>query len=248
MNLKDKKLPLIAGGAAVVVILLLLIFKPSDKSGDQGPEVISKRVKIELQDTATDISASTESTMDGAAQTEAAPAMVAQPSSPPVPEAKSAPVQAKIEPEAAPSKPAATAVVPVPAPRRVEQAVKEEKKAPVEKVIDAPKAVKTVKTVEKTKKAAASKRIHAGNAWALNIASFPSLSEAQSLAGKLKKGGYNAYVAGFTKDSFKWHRVRVGFFASRDEAAKAAASIQSKFRVDKPWIAKPDAAELKAHL
>lgn len=249
MNLKDKKLPLIAGGAAVVVILLLLIFMPSDKSGDQGPEVISKRVKIELQDAATDISASTESTIDGTAPTEAAPAMVAQPSSPPVPEAKPAPVQAKIEPEAIESKPAATAVAPSPAPRRVEQAVKEEKKAPVEKVVtEAPKAVKTVKTVEKTKKAAASKRIHAGNAWALNIASFPSLSEAQSLAGKLKKGGYNAYVAGFTKDSFKWHRVRVGFFASRDEAAKAAASIQSKFRVDKPWIAKPDAAELKAHL
>lgn len=247
MNLKDKKLPLIAGGAAVIVILLLLIFMPSDKSGDQGPEVISKRVKIELQDTATDISASTESTIDGAAPTEAAPAMVAQPSTPLVPEAKP-PVQAKIEPKAIESKPAATAVASSPAPRRVEQAVKEEKKASVEKVLDAPKAVKTVKTVEKTKKAAASKRIHAGNAWALNIASFPSLSEAQSLAGKLKKGGYNAYVAGFTKDSFKWHRVRVGFFSSRDEAAKAAASIQSKFRVDKPWIAKPDAAELKAHL
>ncbi|MBI2399568.1 MAG: SPOR domain-containing protein [Deltaproteobacteria bacterium] len=247
MNLKDKKLPLIAGGAAVVVILLLLIFMPSDKSGDQGPEVISKRVKIELQDTATDISASAESTVDNAAP-EGAPAMVAQPSTTPVPEAKPAPAQAKIEPKAAESKPSAIALPAVPAPRRVEQAVK----APVEKTLDAPKAVKTVKTatksVEKTKKAAASKRIAAGNAWALNIASFPSLSEAQSLAGKLKKGGYNAYIAGFTRDSFKWHRVRVGFFASRDEASKAAAAIQSKFRVDKPWIAKPDAAELKAHL
>lgn len=249
MNLKDKKLPLIAGGAVVVVILLLLIFMPSDKSGDQGPEVISKRVKIEMADTATDISASTESTVDNAAPVETAPAMVAQPSTTPAPEAKpAAPVQTKIEPKTVEPKPAATAVAPAPAPRRVEQAVK----APVEKTLEAPKTVKTVKTekkaVEKTKKAAASKRIVAGKAWALNIASFPNLSEAQSLAGKLKKGGYNAYVSGFTKDSFKWHRVRVGFFASRDEASKAAAAIQSKFRVDKPWIAKPDAAEFKAHL
>lgn len=253
MNLKDKKLPLIAGGAVVVVILLLLIFMPSDKSGDQGPEVISKRVKIELQDTATDISASTESTVDSAAPAQGAPAVVAQPSPVPVPEAKpAAPVQAKTEHEAVKPKPAATAAAPAPAPRHIEQAVKEEKKAPVEKTLEAPKAVKTVKTekktVEKTKKAAVSKRVLAGNAWALNIASFPSLSEAQSLAGKLKKGGHNAYVAGFTKDSFKWHRVRVGFFASRDEAAKAAAAIQSRFNVDKPWIARPDAAELKAHL
>jgi len=248
LNLKDKKLPLIAGGAVVVVILLLLIFMPSDKSGDQGSEVISKRVKIELADTATDISASTESTVDNAAPTQA-PAMTAQTSIPPVPEAKpAAPVQAKTEPETVKPKPAATAIAPAPAPRRVEQAVK----APVEKTLEAPKAVKTVKTekkaVEKTKKAAASKRIVAGKAWALNIASFPSLSEAQNLAGKLKKGGYNAYVAGFTKDSVRWHRVRVGFFASRIEAAKAGEAIKSKFRVDKPWIAKPDAAELKAHL
>lgn len=246
MNLKDKKLPLIAGGAVVVVILLLLIFMPSDKSGDQGPEVISKRVKIELADTATDISASTESTVDNAAPVQA-PAMTAQPTIPPVPEAKPAPVQTKIEPKAAPPTPAATAVAPAPAPKRAEQAVK----APVEKTVEAPKAIKTVKTekkaVEKTKKAVASKRITPGKAWALNIASFPNLSEAQSLAGKLKKGGYNAYISGFTKDSFKWHRVRVGFFASREEASKAAAVIQSKFRVDKPWIAKPDAAEIKAH-
>lgn len=252
MNLKDKKLPLIAGGAVVIVILLLLIFMPSDKSGDQGPEVISKRVKIDLQDTATDISASTESTVDGAAPSQS-PDMTAQPTIPPVPETKPAPVQAKVEPKAAPPKPAAAAVAKAPAPKRVEQAVKEEKKAPVEKALEAPKAVKTVKTettktIVKTKKASsASKSISTGKAWALNIASFPNLSEAQSLAGKLKKGGYNAYVSGFTKDSFKWHRVRVGFFASREEASKAASVIQSKFRVDKPWIAKPDAAELKAH-
>jgi cell division septation protein DedD len=139
-----------------------------------------------------------------------------------------------------------------PAPRRVEQAVKEEKKAPVEKVkTETPKAVKAVKAVKKaaeTKKVAASKRILPGSALVLNIASFSSLPEAQVLVGKLKKAGYNAYITGFMKDSVRWHRVRVGFFSSRTEATRAGRSIQSKFRVDKPWIAKPDASELKAHL
>jgi len=242
LNLKDRKIPLIAGGAAVVVILLLLIFMPSDKSGDQGPEIISKRVKIELPEE-TDTAASADTTIDGATiqpSTEAVPAE--QPSTVKPAETKPATVTV------AESKPAA--IAPAPAPTRLEQALREEKNATPAKALDAPKAV--VKTVKKaavsTKKTAAKKQIAAGNAWALNIASFPSLSEAQNLAGKLKKGGYNAYVAGFTKDSIRWHRVRVGFFASKIEAAKAGEAIKSKFRVDKPWIAKPDAAELKAHL
>lgn len=237
MNLKDRKIPFIAGGAAVAVILLLLIFMPSDKSGDQGQEVISKRVKIELQDTEADIYAST----DISASADVSSAGADQPATP----TPAAVVQGGPPAQAKPEGPTVKTLVP-PAPA---ETVKEVKLPPVKKA--EPKQVKTVKT-EKKKTLSASKpaarRITADNAWALNIASFPSLSEAQGLAGKLKKGGYNAYVTGFTKDSIKWHRVRVGFFASRDEAARAGKAIQSKFRVDKPWIAKPDAAELRAHL
>lgn len=254
MNLKDRKIPLIAGGAAVVVILLLLIFMPSDKSGDQGPEVISKRVKIELQDTEADISASADASTDAgalqpipAAPAEtpvAAPAAVAKPAAPPaLPDAKSGPAQAKTEGAAK------TVASPAPAPKKFELTVKEVNLPPVEKA--EPKPVRTVKAEKKAAEAAKKptvKRLSAANAWTLNIASFPSLSEAQGLAGKLKKGGYNAYVSGFTKDSVRWHRVRVGFYASRDEAARAGKAIQAKFRVDKPWITRPEAAELKAHL
>lgn len=230
MNLKDKKLPVIIAGAAVVVILLFLIFMPSKEPDEQGPEVISKRVKIEMTDTSADISASIEPTTAGEpappVPVAAAPAPLAPP---PVIEAKPAPVEPK---------PEIKAVMPPPAP-----AVKAE----------APKAVKTVKPVKKAaekpkKTAVAKKKMAPGDALALNIASFTSLSEAQNLAGKLKKGGFNAYIASFTKDSVRWHRVRVGFFASRDEAMRAGKTIQSKFNVDKPWIAKPDATELKAHL
>lgn len=237
--MKDKKLPWIAAGAAIVVIVLVLKFMPGSTPDENSPEVISKRVKIELQDTATDISASIEPTAEGmpsmpVTQTTAeAPQPVATPAAPQVVAPKPVAVQPKIETKAA--------VEPKPATP-----------APSVKV-EAPKAVKTVKTekkaVEKAKKTpVASKKIAPSKALALNIASFTSLSEAQGLAGKLKKGGYNAYIASFTKDSVRWHRVRVGFFASRDEAARAGKAIQSKFHVEKPWIAKPDATELKTHL
>ena len=66
MNLKDKKLPIIVAAAAAVVILLFLIFKPGSGPDEQGPEVISKRVKIEMPETATDLSASIEPTTEGA--------------------------------------------------------------------------------------------------------------------------------------------------------------------------------------
>lgn len=230
MNLKDKKLPVIIAGAVVVVILLILIFMPGKGPDEQGPEVISKRVKIEMTDTSADISASIEPTTAGEPTPATAPVAAPAPVAPaPVMEAKPAPVEPK----------AAVRVVP-PAP------------APTVKA-EAPKTVKTVKPVKKAvekpkKTAVAKKKIAPAGTLALNIASFTSLSEAQNLAGKLKKGGYNAYIASFTKDSVRWHRVRVGFFASRDEATKAGKAIQSKFRVDKPWIAKPDATELKTHL
>lgn len=247
MNMKDKKLPWIAAGAAIIVILLVLKFMPGSSPDENGPEVISKRVKIELQDTTTDISASAEPTTEGMPlqsapvtppATAEAPQPVATPAAPlTVPPQVSAPKPAAIQPKIEPK-----AVV-EPKPATPAPSVKAE----------VPKPVKTVKTekkaVEKTKKTSvATKKIAPANALALNIASFTSLSEAQGLAGKLKKGGYNAYISSFTKDSVRWHRVRVGFFASRIEAAKASKAIQSKFHVEKPWIAKPDATELKAHL
>lgn len=257
MNLKDKKLPLIAGGAAVIVILLLLIFMPSKKESE-GPEVISKRVKIEVP---VDGAATTDSTTDGAGSVEvqqtaqapvqtAAPAVQA-PAPAPVLDVKPAPVQPKAQAKAEPK--ATVAKEPTPkqsAPRRTI----ESDEAPVEKVkkeAAKPKAEKAVKKAEeKTKKVAdVSKRILAAEkAWVINMASFPSLAEAQNLAGRLKKFGYKAYVVKFTKDSVEWHRVRVGFFASREEATKAGNTMKTKFNLDQPWVTKPDKAEVRAHM
>lgn len=249
MNLKDKKLPLIAGGAAVIVILLLLIFMPSKKAED-GPEVISKRVKIEVP---MDGAAPIDSTTDAAGSVEAqvvqtAAPQVQAPAPAPAPIAKPAPVQPKAEPKIE-AKPAPAPIQ----PRRVEEPVKAAKaeKKKEEAVKEKAKTVtaEKKKTAEKAKKVAeVSKRILTDKLWVLNIASFPSISEAQTLATKLKKAGYKAYVVKFTRDSVDWHRVRVGFYASREEAVKNGKSIKTKFGLDEPWVARPDSSELRAHL
>lgn len=248
MNLKDKKLPFIVGGAAVVIILLLLIFMPSKKA-EEGPEVISKRVKIELPadsapiDSTTDASASpsTDAQVAVPVQSVQPPVQAPQPVAA-IPEVKTPPVQIKpVEVKPAPVKAE---------PKRIEEPVKAAK-APVEKKKEeAPKAVKAEKkkAVEKTRKVAeVSKRLLSDN-WVINLASFPSISEAQSLAGKLKKAGYKAYIVKFTKESIQWHRVRVGFFPSRDAALKTGRSIKVKFNLDEPWVTKADKAELSSHM
>lgn len=261
MNLKDKKLPFIAGGAAIIIILLLLIFMPSRKA-EEGPEVISKRVKIELPadsaaiDSSTDAAASAESLVAQTGVQGMPPGAHAPAPSPvPAPVMQPAPVQNKpIE-----VKPAPVQIV----PKRIEEPVKAAQ-APVErKKEEARKAVKAAKeetpqpvkaekkkvAAEKTKKVAeVSKRLLGDNAWVINLASFPSLSEAQNLATKLKKAGHKAYVVKFTKESVQWHRVRVGFYPSRDAALKTGKSIKVKFNLDEPWVTKPDKAEFAAHM
>lgn len=236
MNLKDKKLPLVVGAAGVVVILLLLVFMPSRKA-DDGPEIISKRVKIELPEQA-DEAASPDMTLDGAE-----PAPVVQPVAPPVAAPAPVPATAREMAKAEPM-PAEKKAPPAPGETRLVEAPAKKEPAPRPKAVAAEK-----KTAEKTKKVAeVSRRIlSADKTWVLNMASFAHLPEAQTLAGKLKKAGHNAYVVRFNKDGVEWHRVRVGFFSSRDEAVKAGRTIKTRFGLDEPWATRPDKAELAAH-
>jgi len=245
--LKDKKIIIIAAASAVVVIALLIIFMPSgNKQGEQAPEVISMRARVSEE---APPAATPAATVDGVPAVEGgAPAVVDTPSTPPSVETTAA----APAPTTAPPAPAPVAA-PAPVKKSVEQALKapepvketkqvEKKEAPVKKAATekerkAQKAVKTAKSAEKA----------VVKPWALNIASFAALPEAQGLAGALKKAGYNSYITDFTKESIKWHRVRVGFFKNREEAEAAARIIKSKFRIDTPWVVKPDRHEMNAH-
>ncbi|HHL40218.1 MAG TPA: hypothetical protein ENJ37_06915 [Deltaproteobacteria bacterium] len=83
--------------------------------------------------------------------------------------------------------------------------------------------------------------------YAVNLASFLYKPEAMDVMSSLKAAGHNAYVTEFVKDGQRWYRVRVGFFASRDEAAKAGKRLSEEFRLPGAWVVKPSESERKAH-
>ncbi|MBW7956557.1 MAG: SPOR domain-containing protein [Deltaproteobacteria bacterium] len=231
--MKDRKVIIIGAVSAVIVIALILIFMPSGQESDSEHEVISKRAKLveetvdetptaEVQDAPVEVAAVPVETAPAAPVEPAAPLKETQAVTPPAVKA------------VAPSMPAAEKKEPVQARKEPVPA------APVEKAIEKErKPARTAKATQPKKPET--------KPWAINVASFASLPEAQNLAISLRKAGYKSYVADFTRDSVQWHRVRVGFFSTRAEAEKAGRDIQSRFRVDTPWIVKPESAELKSH-
>jgi len=221
--LKDRKVIIVGAVAIVVVIALILISMPSGQKTEGEYEVISKRAKL------------TEETVG-----EAPPAPFAEP-------VQAMSPQEPVEP-VAPFK--ETLVVPPPPVKEAPFAPLAEKKGPV-KTAETSGPTKDVKAEKERKpagtvKAAKPKRPEE-KTWAINVGSFASLPDAQNLAISLRKAGYRSYVAEFTRDSVKWHRVRVGFYSTRAEAEETGRGIQSRFRVDTPWIVKPDRAELESH-
>ncbi len=208
----------------LTLILLLALVPACGKKKDKGDsEVISKRVKIELKDSAAPV--------EGSAVTEIQPAQV-----PAAPATRTAPapfVAEKKEPEKktvaeAPAKPAIKIDLQDNKDKKTAQKPSNTKKAQAE--TDSKKIKKKVLT----------------KPWALNLASYPDIHSAQALTGKLKKAGYDAYITDFTKKGVKWHRVRVGFYSTKKEALSAAKTIEKKFGIRNPWTVKPEKEELLA--
>ena len=141
----------------------------------------------------------------------------------------------------------------------VKAAVKEDVKAPPKKAAKKSPSKKKVaeKVVAKkkappkklvSKKAAPVGKLAATLPWAINLASFSKASAAKNLAAKLKSSGYNSYTTEFEKDGQVWHRVRIGFYKSREEAMKIASTLSKKKLVrSKPWIVKPQTDEVIKH-
>ena len=59
-----------------------------------------------------------------------------------------------------------------------------------------------------------------GNNYSIQVASYPTLESAQKRVNRLKAAGYDAFIvdAFIEKYGSTWHRVRVGGFASKEEA------------------------------
>lgn len=238
-SVKGPKGLIIIFGGAVIVIAALIIFllPPKGKKADEGSEVISRRVKIEIKD---------------------------EPAPPPevktaaVPPAKT-PADTKKAPEplkaAIPANKEYTSVAAKPEPLKKETIAAQPKKEGPR--ITASKKQKPEKATTQAKKAAASKktakasssRQAASKEWALNIASFPSSTDAQGLTSALRSRGYNAYVTEFKNGKAKWYRVRVGFYRSREEARRVGRAIASRIKLhQEPWIMKPPKTEVAEHI
>jgi len=152
-----------------------------------------------------------------AASAPAKPAAAPEPKAPkvetPKPAAKPAPVQAAVVPPAvkAPAaKPATAQAAVVPAPV-------------VPTPTPAPTAVAT--TAPST----------AGGKIAVQVGAFNTRREADALAKRLSGRGYAVYVMNPTSDGKNVFRVRVGNYASADEAQRISAKLTSQEKL-KPWI------------
>lgn len=164
--------------------------------------------------------------------------------------------------EAAPSSPAQTQVSPTaqmpaqgqpaapqPGPAKpteiakLEVAKKEEAKPPVKEVIPEKKKVAAKK---ETPKPPAKKAQY--KPWAIHVASFTSMDEAQAIAHKLKQSKFNTYITEFNLKGRQWYRVRVGFYASEEEAKVVGKRISRSYNLSGIWTVKPMKQEVMTHL
>lgn len=233
-GLKGQKTIVVIGGVVILVLIAAyaLLNRPSQTGSG---EVITKRAKIELPK---EEPPAAENTLPQAeAQTKAA-----------IPETQQAPVLEK-KPEIAVAsgkteqkteKTAAAAPKPEQKPEKAAEKAAEQKteKKAAQKASKKP----PVKAEKKEASTTASAQV-----WALNVASFASAKEAQSLADTLKKNGYNSYLTGFVMEGTKWYRVRVGFYPTKEQAASIGKTLKQKYKLQDSWIVMPTRDERRKH-
>ncbi|MEK7773822.1 MAG: SPOR domain-containing protein [Deltaproteobacteria bacterium] len=228
-----KKTLIMAVLAASAAVIVLIVFFPSSgvKKTEVNEDVVSKRARFEPR-----------------APEQAMPSALPQPGA-----VTTLPVAAETkhvaaEPEAQKTKEPSRGAV-------SDKGVKQAPSTPGEKEIKPRKTVKAEKTVPENGKTKAKNKTspHRSAAvkskpWAVNIASFPDEGPAKQLAASLRSAGYNAYVTGTAKNGRTWHRVRAGFYRTREEAEKAGKAMESKFNVSSTWVVKPARNEAAAHI
>lgn len=205
-------------------IACLLILFAAAGCGEKGDErVISKRVKIDLPEKKADEDLPEESVPEKKVTAEGAAAPVGEGS----------PMTGAIV--EADEKPAATF------PARNAEAEAARARAVVEAKARAEAAARSAPSADRLRFASA-------NPWAINVASFSRASAASDLRKRLNEAGYNAYTTEFIKDGKTWHRVRVGFYPTRDKALFDGKKIEITFRTAAPWVVKPATEEVTANI
>jgi cell division protein FtsN len=67
-----------------------------------------------------------------------------------------------------------------------------------------------------------------GKTWTVQVNAYPDEASAKQLVEKLKGKGYNAGVTEFQNNGKTWYRVRVGKYATREDADKALETLKRK--------------------
>lgn len=247
--------------AAIIAITVIAAYIFLGQTGQESEEVISKRVRLEVVEEPQ--TGQTEETLPAEPQGD----MQA-----PEQGAITAPAVREGQAEVAQRPSGGKDVRPVPAaPKPVAVTEERPSKTATEPRVEAEKPAKPVvkkkavaaepapakadskKIVEKQpeKKKKASKTVAAkdisARPWAVGLASFKTLDEAQSVAGSIKAQHHNAYITETVKDGRKWYRVRVGFYATREEAEKVGKSLSARYGFHNIWVVKPSKDEMKAH-
>jgi cell division septation protein DedD len=66
-----------------------------------------------------------------------------------------------------------------------------------------------------------------GKSWSVQANSYPDAKSAHDLVDRLKNKGYNAFVTEANVKGKIWYRVRVGRFATRQEAERTEAALKN---------------------
>jgi cell division septation protein DedD len=139
----------------------------------------------------------------------------------------------------APAKPAAS-VEPAKAAVKVEPKPVKPTPAPAQATAVAPKvepkaAVPAPKPTPEPAAVTAAAPSTGGGRIAVQVGAFKTRNEADALAKRLSGRGYAVYVMAPTGDGKPVYRVRVGNYASADEAQRVSARLTSQEKL-KPWI------------
>jgi len=80
--------------------------------------------------------------------------------------------------------------------------------------------------------------INADGRWAVNMMSLQNADAAEALKQKLNNAGYGATLEQAVVNDQTWLRVRIQGFASKQDAASFANSINNQYGIHKPWLVK----------
>lgn len=208
----------VIGGAAAAYFLF---FKDADVAPE--PEKVAKRMKIEVPSPP---EAKKEVTIPAGAQTQIQP---------PAQQGAVKPVEAK--PEVKKKEEIKPADV------KPDAKKKEEIKPAIKEVAPEKKA----EAKKETQKATVGKKMPY-KLWAVHVASYTSKEEALAMVKKLQQDNYNAYMTEFDLKGRHWYRVRIGFYASNQEAKTVGKKLSGSYSINGIWIVKPMKKEIMSHL